>query len=147
MLGIKHIVTGNDPSIEFTSSDNKIGELMMSEKGFLVKGAVNAFEKIVIPCSSAITIDAAKGNIFELTLTENVTSISILNASIGSYLLIIHQDSTIGNYTVAVNSSYAKFPDGTEYTMTATAGATDIFGIFYDGNYFYVNASQNYTTV
>jgi hypothetical protein len=111
-----------------------------------VKQAVGVEEITELDYAATVNIDASKNCIFELTLTGNVTSINISNAVIGSYLLIVHQDS-IGSRTMAFNSTDCKFPSGSEFTVTAAASSTDIFSIFYDGDYFYINAVQDYQTV
>ena len=48
---------------------------------------------------------------------------------------------------MAFNNSSVKLPGGSEFTVTAAASSTDLFSIFYDGTYFYVNAVQDYSTV
>jgi hypothetical protein len=59
----------------------------------------------VIPYSATPTFDASIADVFEMTLTGNVTSSSLINQAAGQTLtFIIHQDAT-GNRTFAWPSS------------------------------------------
>jgi hypothetical protein len=81
--------------------------------------------------SGALTLDLGSGNVFEVLLTQNVTSISLLQpppaGRAGSCSLILRQDAT-GGRTVAWPSS-VKWADGTPPIMTSVAHAVDIYAL------------------
>jgi hypothetical protein len=86
-------------------------------------------ESRTAPASSAgtLTLDLTGGNIFEPTLTENVT-VSIANPPAsgkgGSFTLILRQDGT-GGWAVTWPSS-VKWAGGTAPTLTTAASAVDV---------------------
>jgi hypothetical protein len=85
------------------------------------------------PSSSAgsITIDFEASNYFEITLTENITSITINNTSKpGTRVIKIIQDST--TRTVAGWPAAVKWPNGAAPTITASSGAVDILSFVVD---------------
>lgn len=76
--------------------------------------------------SGAITIDASERNIYTLSLTENVTSISISNLSAGSTFDVhVTQDAT-GGRTVAGWPAAVVWPGGTAPTISSAANAADL---------------------
>ncbi|MEE9141065.1 MAG: hypothetical protein V3U18_09895, partial [Alphaproteobacteria bacterium] len=78
--------------------------------------------------SGAITLDFATGNSFEVTLTENVTSITIANppatGNLGEAFIRFKQDAT-GGRTVGGWPAAVKWPGGTAPTITSPANAVD----------------------
>lgn len=83
------------------------------------------------PSSSAgtLTLDLTTGNVFEVTLTENVTTLTISNwpatGRAGSFTLVIHQDGT-GGWTVTWPAAVL-WHNGSAPTVSAAIGATDIY--------------------
>lgn len=75
-----------------------------------------------------LTLDLENGNTFEVTLTGNITTVTVTNppasGRAGSFTLIVHQDAT-GGRTISWASLF-KFAGGTDPTLTATANAIDI---------------------
>ena len=101
--------------------------------------------------SGAVTFDAALGNAFQLTLTENVTAITLSNPSpTGKYCeLIIKmiQDGT-GSRTVAGWPAGVKWPGGTAPTITTTlTTGTDLISLktWDAGTTWYGDFSQDYS--
>lgn len=81
--------------------------------------------------SGALTINCEAGNVFEVTLTENVTSTSFSNppasgTAFGLTLRVV-QDSTAR--TIAWPAA-VKWPGGTAPTLTDTSGGIDVFTFF-----------------
>jgi hypothetical protein len=110
-------------------------------------------ERFSTPSSSggALTLDLANGNHFKVTLTENVTSITISNlptAQTGSRLvaiiLYLKQNGT-GGWTVTFPASF-KFSGSVTPTVTSTASRTDkLIATTLDGGTTYdVQITQNY---
>jgi hypothetical protein len=82
--------------------------------------------------SNAATLNLRDGNIFEHTLTENVTytfSNPAASGKVSSFVLKIKQDASASGYTVTFPGS-VDFVGGTAPTLTATANAIDTFVVF-----------------
>jgi len=82
--------------------------------------------------SNAATLNLRDGNVFEHTLTENVTytfSNPASSGKVSSFVLKIKQDASGSGYTVTFPTS-VDFVGGTAPTLTATANAIDTFVIF-----------------
>ena len=93
--------------------------------------------------AATTSIDFSTGNIFKINLGTNITTLTITNASPGTFLLEIVQG---GTYTVASTAwpSGFKWSGGTAPTITATSGKTDIITIVYDGTTYFASAVQNF---
>jgi hypothetical protein len=78
--------------------------------------------------SGTLTLDLENGHNFEVTLTENVTTLTISNppasGKAGAFTLILKQDAT-GSRTVTWPASM-KWADGTAPTLSTDANAVDI---------------------
>ena len=86
----------------------------------------------VTSSSNAATLNLRDGNVFEHTLTENVTytfSNPAASGKVSSFVLKIKQDASGSGYTVTFPAS-VDFVGGTAPTLTATANAIDTFVIF-----------------
>jgi len=82
--------------------------------------------------SNAATLNLRDGNVFEHTLTENVTytfSNPASSGKVSSFVLKIKQDASGSGYTVTFPGT-VDFVGGTAPTLTATANAIDTFVIF-----------------
>lgn len=90
-------------------------------------------ETSTTPSSSAgtLTLDLETGNVFEVTLTEDVTTLNLNNppasGSAGSIFLIIAQDAT-GGWSITWPGS-VQWPGGTAPTLTGTASSVDIVSL------------------
>ena len=86
----------------------------------------------VTSSSNAATLNLRDGNVFEHTLTENVTytfSNPASSGKVSSFVLKIKQDASGSGYTVTFPAS-VDFVGGAAPTLTATANAIDTFVIF-----------------
>lgn len=81
---------------------------------------------------SSLTLNLENGNTFEVTLSGNVTSLTISNppasGKAGSFTLVLRQDAT-GNRTVTWPSS-VKWDTGLVPTLSTTATAIDVLTFF-----------------
>lgn len=101
--------------------------------------------------SGAITFDLETGNSFKVTLTENITGVTLSNppasGSYGQINIVFVQDGT-GSWTVGGWPSSVKWPSGTApvITTTATTG-TDIISLqtVDGGTTWYGNFAQDYS--
>lgn len=80
--------------------------------------------------SNAVTLDLAEADTFIVTLIDNLSTITALlprvtNETLFRWRLVLLQDDT-GNRTVAWPAAWL-WPGGTAPTVTASAGAMDIF--------------------
>lgn len=79
--------------------------------------------------AGTLTLDLTNGNVFEVTLNANVTTLTLSNppasGTWGQFILIVKQDGT-GSRTFAWPASTV-WEGGTEPTVTATASARDIY--------------------
>lgn len=79
--------------------------------------------------AGVLTLDFETGNVFEVVLTENVTSLLLANppaaGSAGSATLVVQQDGT-GGRTLAWPSS-VRWAGGTPPVVTPAANAVDIY--------------------
>ncbi len=95
-----------------------------------------------VSAASTTTLDLSSGNVLTVNLGANITSISLSNAAVGTYLIKFIQDGT-GNRTVAFPAAW-KWSGGTVPTVTAAADKTDIVTLIYDGSTYYAAISQNF---
>jgi len=88
-------------------------------------------ETLTTPSSSSgtLTLNLENGNVFEVTLTENVTTLTLSNppasGKAGSLTLILKQDAT-GGRTFAWPAA-VKSAGGTDPTISSAANAVDIY--------------------
>jgi hypothetical protein len=79
--------------------------------------------------AGALTLDLETGNVFEVTLSANVTTLTFANppaaGRAGSCTLILKQDA-IGGRTLAWPSS-VRWPSGAPLAISAAGNAVDIF--------------------
>jgi hypothetical protein len=88
---------------------------------------------VVVPFSAAPTFDCSIGNVFSMTLSGNVTSITILNAiAPHMYTFLFYQDSS-GLHSVAWPGS---FRGGLSIPITSLANTVATQTFIYDGTSF-----------
>ena len=94
--------------------------------------------------SNSVTFDFSTGNISKISLSENITSVTLSGATAGDILHIqITQDSsarTISGWPAAVKWSGG----GTAPTISTTSGAVDIVSILYDGTNYWASVTQDH---
>jgi hypothetical protein len=96
--------------------------------------------------SNAITIDLEASNYFEITLTENITSITFSNATKPGTRVIKWIQDTTGAYTVTGYPAAVKWIGDTEPVISAGADAVDIMSIVVDkGGNIYGVIAQNFS--
>ena len=95
----------------------------------LAVGDVKEVPQTASISSGAVTLDVAHGTIASISLTENVTSLTITWPSgAASFTMITTQDAT-GSRTFAFPGAW-KWSNGVEGTITSDASATDMFEVF-----------------
>ena len=105
------------------------GDVYVSEE--LKAKSYNETYATVTSSSGTLTIDCETANVFEVTLSENVTTLTVSNAPASGtaygFLLRVVQDSTAR--TVTWPASF-KFANGTEPVVSTGSGQIDVFGFF-----------------
>jgi len=126
-----------------TQLDGKLSSVDLSSytgdvdiTGELVVDSYNETFGTITSSSGTATINCEAGNVFSLTLSENVTSFTWSNPpSSGTaygFSLKIVQDASASGYTITWPTS-VDWPSATAPTLTSTANAVDQF-VFYTHN-------------
>lgn len=100
--------------------------------------------------SGAITFDIENGNAFEVTLTENITSITLSNPSAtGKYceILIKFKQDVTGSRTLAGWAAGVKWPGGSAPVLSTTGSSVDIVTLktWDAGTLWYGDYSKDYS--
>ena len=98
--------------------------------------------------SNTITADVANGNVFTVTLDNNVTTWTISNlpaGKISTVTFIITQDGTGSRLMNATQINYTNFKTSNAggVTLTSAASAIDIVTVMFDGTNYYVFNQPN----
>jgi hypothetical protein len=92
--------------------------------------------------ASTTSIDLSTGNIFTINLSANISTLTLTNAAVGTYLIKFVQDAT-GSRTVSFPGTW-KWAGGIVPTLTTTASKLDIITLVYDGTNFYATIVKNF---
>ena len=92
--------------------------------------------------SSTTSIDLSTGNVFTINLSANISTLTLTNAAVGTYLIKFVQDAT-GSRTVSFPGTW-KWAGGIVPTLTTTASKLDIITLVYDGANFYATIVKNF---
>lgn len=115
---------GNTLSGEVNFQDNLLTRALLKDYG----------EEVATPSSASnvLTLDLSTANVFNVTLDENVTTLTISNPTASgdacSFTLRLAQDGT-GSHTFAWPASI-DWAGGTAPTITATASRYDVYSFF-----------------
>jgi len=96
--------------------------------------------------SNTLTLDVQDGNVFSITLDDNVTTWAISNMGAGTTITaIIKQDGTGSRLMNAtqINSTTFKTVGAGGLTLSTAASAIDIVSVFYDGTDYLVFSQLN----
>ena len=116
--------------------------------GITVAGDVKS-KRFVQTATAAITaatttsIDFSLGNVFQINMGTNITTLTITNAVFGTYLLKFTQDAT-GSRNIVFPTVNWKWASGVIPDLTNAANKTDIVTLIYDGTTFYATIVQNF---
>lgn len=96
--------------------------------GALAVGAISGYAKVQA-YNANLTFDALTATVFDVTLTNNVSSIAFTNVSEGQIIhVILRQDATGGRRYVGGSVTAIKLRNGeTVFQLSATANAVDVF--------------------
>lgn len=86
---------------------------------------------ITLDFSATPEIDADEAESFDVTLSANITGVTIKNAFAGRVITIVFIQNGTGGYTVAWTTTVKL--SGAAFTITATANAASAISLLYDG--------------
>jgi len=89
--------------------------------------------------SNTLTLDWALANIFTVTTTENITTITVSNPTAGHKITIVFTNG--GAHTVGFPGGW-KWPGGTAPTISPGAGDIDVVTVLYDGTNYLADFGQ-----
>lgn len=116
--------------------------LRIGPVGGAVDGALT-LDQSALTYSASLTVNLANSNVFTLTLTGNVTTLTLSNpVAGGKYTFILTQDGT-GSRTVAWPAA-VKWPGGTAPTLGG-ASEIDVVTMLYDGTNYYADSALNFS--
>lgn len=90
----------------FTTSDSSASSLVTECANFLTTADVKPGMLYVL-FSTALVLDASQANGFQVTLTNNVASLSIINAVVGQRVIVAFTQDGVGGRTVPFPSNVA----------------------------------------
>ena len=94
--------------------------------------------------ATTTTIDMSLGNVFHIYLANSITTLTLSNLSVGTYLIKFRQIASGTGKTVAFPVAWLWAGGGSGPTITATNGRTDIVTLICDGSKIYATAVQNF---
>jgi len=85
---------------------------------------------------ATVTLDLDEADSFRITLTGNITTVTLKNPDIGRVIKIVFLQDGVGSHTVAGWAGTVKLT-GAAFAITGTAGAASSISLLYDGTNFY----------
>jgi hypothetical protein len=95
-----------------------------------------------IASAATTTIDLSTGNVFQVNMGANITTLTLNNSAIGIYFIKFTQDAT-GSRTISWPAGW-KWSGGSSTALTTTADKTDILTLTYDGTLFFASLQTNF---
>jgi hypothetical protein len=160
-LNIAGIVTNTAGGILGTAATTGSGNIVRSTSPNLVTpvlGAATATSVVVsgdvtakrfkltmpnaITAAATTTIDLSAGNVFTVNMGLNISTLTLTNPGVGTYLIKFVQDAT-GTRDIIFPSTW-KWAGGVIPSLTNTANKLDIVTLIYDGVTYYTTIVQNF---
>jgi hypothetical protein len=160
-LNVSGIVTNNAAGLLSSTATTGTGNIVRSISPTLVtpilgdatatsinvSGDITA-KRFKLTMPSAITaaattsIDLSTGNVFTVNMGMNITTLTLTNPVVGTYLIKFVQDAT-GTRDVSFPVAW-KWAGGVIPSLTNTANKLDIVTLIYDGTTYYTTIVQNF---
>jgi hypothetical protein len=160
-LNVAGIVTNSAAGVLATATTTGTGNIVRSSSptlvtpvlgdatatSIIIAGDVTAKRfKLTMPnaitAAATTTIDLSLGNVFTVNMGLNVTTLTLTNPVVGTYLIKFVQDAT-GTRDVTFPVAW-KWAGGVIPSLTNTAGKLDIVTLIYDGTTYYTTIVQNF---
>lgn len=134
------VTTAAQPNITSTGTLTSVSVSGTATIGNIAMTKFNETLPASANTSTSISPDVSTGTIFRYTANANFTFNGLTNAVAGtSATVIITQDAT-GSRLLTSTMKFA----GASKTLTTTANAIDIIGVFYDGATYYASLTKGY---
>lgn len=91
---------------------------------------------------ATISLDLSTANMFGIYVTQDITSLTLTNPLVGTYIIKIRRD-TVGNRAIAFPTDW-RWSGGSTPVITQVGHAIDIITLVYDGTTYYAAISQNF---
>lgn len=160
-LNVAGIVTNSAAGVLGTAATTGTGNVVRSNSptlvtpvlgdatatSIIVSGDVTAKRfKLTMPnaitAAATTNIDLSSGNVFTVNMGLNITTLTLTNPVVGTYLIKFVQDAT-GTRDVTFPAAW-KWAGGVIPSLTNTAGKLDIVTLIYDGTTYYTTIVQNF---
>lgn len=93
--------------------------------------------------SGSVTLDLKVGNKHFLRLAGDTTLTFTDPLGPTNFILRVEQDGT-GGHELTLPAGRVKWPNGSEQPVVLTAGAICLYGLYFDGTFYYANMGPNY---
>lgn len=133
ILGNASATSINTGTITATTAITSSGDISAKRFKLTMPSAITA--------AATTTIDMSTGNVFTVNLAANITTLTLTNAGVGTYLIKFVQ--TVGSKTVAFPAGW-RWAGGVIPTITTTLNKLDIVTLIYDGTTYYATIVQNF---
>lgn len=140
-IGTGNIVRSNSPTLVSPTLGDATANSINVSTDITAKRYKLTMPSTITAAATTI-IDLSAGNVFTVSMGVNVTTLSVTNAAVGTYLIKFVQNAT-GSKEVTFPASW-KWAGGVAPSLTNTAYKTDIVTLIYDGTTFYATIVQNF---
>lgn len=114
--------------------------LRVGPVGGSVDGTIALDTAAASSSSGTLTLNFTATQVFTVTTTENISTITVSNPVAGQKVTIIFTQGA--SHTIAFPAGW-KWAGGTAPTFTTGAGAIDIVSVLYDGSRYFAEAIQD----
>ena len=118
-----------------TSIDASLGDVKARRFTQTTTSAVTA--------ATTTVIDFSVGNVFQVNMGTNISTLTINNAAVGTYLIKFIQDAT-GSRNIIFPTANWKWAGSYIPDLTNAANKTDIVTLIFDGTTYYATIIQNF---
>ncbi len=133
ILGVASATSLNAGTITVTSAIVSNGDISAKRFKLTMPSAITA--------AATTTIDMSTGNVFTVNLAANITTLTLTNAGVGTYLIKFVQ--TVGSKTVAFPTGW-RWAGGITPSITTTVNKLDIVTLIFDGTTYYATIVKNF---
>ena len=122
-----YITGSGNPNVGLGGNTNPVESLDVTDKVHLQSSYCTAVDS---SDGGTMTLDFDAGNVFNVALTGNITSVTFSNADPGQKVLINVKQDSAGGYTITGGDwSATKWTDNTAPTLSTASGTVDTIGV------------------
>ncbi len=134
LLGDASATSISTGTITATSSITSNGDMTAKRFKLTMPSAITA--------ATTTTIDLSTGNVYTVNVGLNITTLTLNNPVVGTYLIKFLQVGT-GNWSITFPTGW-KWAGGVVPSITPTTGKLDIVTLIYDGTNYYATIVKNF---